>query len=1184
MGWSNGPPTWSELERVLSGKPSARPAEEMHPGDGGDSPAWSRKRGEYRAPELELPAGPAVPYAELHAHSAYSFLDGASPPEELVEEAVRLGLEALALTDHNGFYGTVRFAEAAREWGMPTVFGAELSLGTDAKAAPGRGDAVRRRTVPRGGLREIGDARGLGSAGPPSVEEVGPGGTPRGHYAAPDSMPRTGFPDPAGPHLLILARGQEGYRRLSREMAAAHMAAGEKGVLRYDLDTLTAAAGGHWHILTGCRKGHLRTALEQDLLAGDTDLPKAEAALRDLVDRFGADRVSVELTHHGIATDDERNGYLVALADRLGLPVLATTGAHFAAPAQRRRAMALAAIRSRSSLDDMAGWLPSTGGAHLRSGAEMARLFAQYPHAVAHAVELARECGFDLSLIAPKLPPFEVPPGHDENSWLREITYRGAAERYGSPERNPKAYKQIEHELAVIRQLEFPGYFLVVHDIVEFCKHNDILCQGRGSAANSAVCFAIGITNVDPVAHNLLFERFLSPERDGPPDIDVDIESDRREEAIQHVYAKYGRDYAAQVANVITYRGKSAVRDAARALGFSPGQQDAWSKQVSRWSGVSQETGTDIPDAVLELAGELDGLPRHLGIHSGGMVICDRPIADVCPVEWARMAGRSVLQWDKDDCAAVGLVKFDLLGLGMLSALHYMIDLVRAHKGERVELHALDLTEPAVYEMLQRADSIGVFQVESRAQMATLPRLKPREFYDLVVEVALIRPGPIQGGSVHPYIRRRNGKEPPVCDHPALENSLSRTLGIPLFQEQLMQMAIDVAGFSAAEADQLRRAMGSKRSPEKMERLKSRLYQGMRDLHGITGDLADRIYEKLYAFANFGFPESHSQSFAALVFYSSWFKLHHPAAFCAGLLRAQPMGFYSPQSLVADARRHGVLVHGPDINASRAEPTLENAGTEVRLGLAAVRHIGDDLAERLVTERAEHGPYTSMLDLTARVGLTVAQAESLATAGALDVLVDTDPSSAASGALVDGGGSVGGGRGSSVRRAALWAAGAAAGERPDLLPGTGAVTQAPSLPGMSALELAAADVWATGISPDTYPTEFLRAHLNSLGVVPAADLLLVEDGSRILVAGAVTHRQRPATAAGVTFLNLEDETGMINVVCSVGLWSRYRRLAQSATALLIRGRIQNAEGVASLLAEHLEHLDLRIVARSRDFR
>lgn len=1151
MGWGNGPPTWAEMERVLSGRPGRTNPDAMYPGDGGDSPAWSRKRGAYRAEPVEPTGAPVVPYAELHAHSAYSFLDGASQPEELVEEAVRLGLEAIALTDHDGFYGTVRFAEAAREFGMPTVFGSELSLGT--RDAKGSQESARRRRAERG---PTGIAESLDDA--EDAVRQGNSADSRRHADAVDSAPRTGSPDPAGPHLLVLARGQEGYRRLSREIAAAHMAAGEKGILRYDLDTLTAAADGHWHILTGCRKGHLRQALDLDLQSGDTELVRAEAALRDLTERFGGDRVSVELTHHGIPEDDERNTLLIALADRLGLPVLATTGAHFAAPAQRRRAMALAAIRARRSLDDIAGWLAPTGGAHLRSGAEMTQLFAACPQAVANAVTLARECAFDLKLIAPKLPPFDVPDGHDEASWLRELTLAGAARRYGPQAGNPKAYRQIEHELAIINRMKFPGYFLVVHDIVSFCKDNDILCQGRGSAANSAVCYAIGITNVDPVAADLLFERFLAPERDGPPDIDVDIESDRREEAIQHVYTRYGREYAAQVANVITYRGKSAVRDAARALGFSPGQQDAWSKQVSRWTGVGAENDTDIPAEVLELATEIEGLPRHLGIHSGGMVICDRPIADVCPVEWARMPGRSVLQWDKDDCAAIDLVKFDLLGLGMLSALHYMIDMVREHKGETVELHKLDLKEAAVYEMLSRADSVGVFQVESRAQMATLPRLKPRKFYDLVVEVALIRPGPIQGGSVHPYIRRRNGREKVRYDHPALENSLKRTLGVPLFQEQLMQMAIDVAGFTAAEADQLRRAMGSKRSPERMERLRGRLYQGMRDLHGITGDVADRIYEKLYAFANFGFPESHSQSFASIVFYSAWFKLHHPAAFCAGLLRAQPMGFYSPQSLVADARRHGVLVHGPDINASRAEPTLENHGAEVRLGLATIRHIGTDLAERIVAARST-GPYTSFLDLTGRVELTVAQAESLATAGALGCLGIT-------------------------RREALWAAGAAAGERPDRLPGTGAATAAPALPGMSELELAAADVWATGVSPGSYPTEFLRPQLDALGVIPAAGLLDVPDGSRVLVGGAVTHRQRPATAAGVTFLNLEDETGMVNVVCSVGLWTRYRRLAQSATALLIRGRVQNAEGAVSVVAEHLQRMDLRVDSKSRDFR
>ncbi len=1096
MGWSNGPPTWSELERVLSGRPGPTNPEAMYPGDGGDSPAWSRKRGEYVADPIEPIEGPRVPYAELHAHSAYSFLDGASHPEELIEEAVRLGLEAIALTDHDGFYGVVRFAEAAKELNMRTVFGSELSL-----------DAT-------------------------------------------DS--RTGSPDPDGTHLLVLARGQEGYRRLSRQIAAAHLAGGEKGKLQYDFDALTEAAAGHWQILTGCRKGHVRKALE----TGGIDA--AAHALRELVDRFGSERVTVELTHHGIPEDDERNASLGALAEQFGLGVIATTGAHFAAPRGRRLAMAMAAVRARQSLDEASGWLGPTGGAHLRSGAEMARLFVAHPTAVRNAAELGRECAFDLRLIAPKLPPFDVPPGHTENSWLRELTMTGAMRRYGARAEQPEAYQQIEHELKIIAQLGFPGYFLVVHDIVSFCKNNDILCQGRGSAANSAVCYAIGITNVDPVRNDLLFERFLSPERDGPPDIDVDIESDRREEAIQHVYNKYGRAYAAQVANVITYRGKSSVRDMARALGFSQGQQDAWSKQVSRWNGVGKEVGTDIPASVLELAQQIEGFPRHLGIHSGGMVICDRPIADVCPVEWARMENRSVLQWDKDDCAAVGLVKFDMLGLGMLSALHYMIDMVAEHKGIDVDLAQLDLTEQAVYEMLQRADSVGVFQVESRAQMATLPRLKPRNFYDLVVEVALIRPGPIQGGSVHPYIRRRNEKEAVTFDHPALENSLKRTLGVPLFQEQLMQMAIDVAGFSAAEADQLRRAMGSKRSPERMEQLKGRLYAGMRELHGITDNVADRIYEKLYAFANFGFPESHSQSFASLVFYSSWFKLHHPAAFCAGLLKAQPMGFYSPQSLVADARRHGVVVHGPDINASVADATLEEQGTQVRLGLGSVRHIGSELAEKIVDAR-QPGAYTSFLDLTGRVELSIAQAESLATAGALGCLGVT-------------------------RREALWAAGAAAGERPDRLPGLGASTTAPALPGMSDLEMSAADVWATGVSPGTYPTEFLRPQLDALGVVTANRLLDVPDGDRVLVGGAVTHRQRPATAAGVTFINLEDETGMVNVVCSVGLWARYRKLAQTAPALLIRGKVQNAEGAVTVVADRLQRMDLRITAKSRDFR
>jgi error-prone DNA polymerase len=1095
MGWFTGP-SWREIERVLNSKPR-RAGMPLEPAvDGGDSPAWSRKRGAYLRPD-DVRRGKSTPYAELHAHSAYSFLDGASTPEELIEEAVRLDLRAIALTDHDGLYGVVRFAEAAKELNMRTVFGAELSRGNKA---------------------------------------------------------RTEDPDPPGPHLLVLARGPEGYRRLSRQLAAAHLAGGEKGKPLYDFDTLTEAAGGHWHILTGCRKGHVREAFI-------THGPEAaEKALADLVDRFGADRVSIELTHHGQPLDDERNVALAALAPKFGVSVVATAAAHFAEPSRARLAMAMGAIRARHSLDEAAGYLAPLGGSHLRSGAEMARLFAHCPQVVTAAADLGERCAFALELIAPQLPPFDVPDGHTEDSWLRHLAMTGAHDRYGPPDRAPRAYAQIEHELEIIKTLKFPGYFLVVHDITRFCRQNDILCQGRGSAANSAVCYALGVTAVDPVANELLFERFLSPERDGPPDIDIDIESDLRENVIQYVYERYGRDYAAQVANVITYRGRSAVRDMARALGFSQGQQDAWSKQISRWNGLADSPDVeDIPEPVIDLALQISNLPRHMGIHSGGMVICDRPIADVCPVEWARMENRSVLQWDKDDCAAIGLVKFDLLGLGMLSALHYAIDLVAEHKCIEVDLAKLDLSEPAVYDMLQRADSVGVFQVESRAQMATLPRLKPRIFYDLVVEVALIRPGPIQGGSVHPYIRRRNGLDPVTYDHPSMEAALRKTLGVPLFQEQLMQLAVDCAGFTAAEADQLRRAMGSKRSTERMRRLRGRFYDGMRERHGITGDVADRIYEKLEAFANFGFPESHALSFASLVFYSSWFKLHHPAAFCAALLRAQPMGFYSPQSLVADARRHGVTVRVPDVNASLAHATLENDGTEVRLGLGSVRHIGDELAERLVDERKVRGPFSSLLDLTARLQLSVPQTEALATAGALGCFGIS-------------------------RREALWAAGAAATQRPNHLPGIGSALGSPSLPGMTEVELSAADVWATGISPDSYPTQFLRDDLDALGVVPADRLLAIPDGTRVLVAGAVTHRQRPGTARGVTFLNLEDETGMVNVLCTPGVWARHRRVAQTAPAMLIRGQLQNATGAVTVVAERMGSIELAIGSRSRDFR
>jgi error-prone DNA polymerase len=799
---------------------------------------------------------------------------------------------------------------------------------------------------------------------------------------------------------------------------------------------------------------------------------------------------------------------------------------------------------------------------------------------VAAAAAIAAELAFDLQLVAPNLPDYPIPePGHTEMSWLRHLTEKGARERYGTREQNPQAYEVIDRELGIIEKLNFPGYFLVVHDIVSFCRKENIFCQGRGSAANSAVCYALRITNVDAVRWGMLFERFLAPERDGPPDIDIDIESDRREEVIQHVYETYGRRYTAQVANVISYRPKSAVRDMAKAFGYSPGQQDAWSKQIDRWGSVAQTDVDDVPAHVIQHANELLTFPRHLGIHSGGMVICDRPIIEVCPVEWARMEGRTVLQWDKDDCASVSLVKFDLLGLGMLSALRYAVEFI----DPTMDIGTLDLADPEVYDMLCRADAVGVFQVESRAQMATLPRLRPQEFYDLVVEVALIRPGPIQGGSVHPYIRRAQKKEAPTPPHPLLENALKRTLGVPLFQEQLMQMAIDVAGFDAAGADELRRAMGSKRSAERMGRLKERLFKGMAE-RGVTGELAEDLFLKLAAFANYGFPESHAMSFAYLVFASAWFKRYHPAAFCAALINAQPMGFYSVQSLVEDARRHGVTVRRPDINASGAACTLEppvgpggphcgpgaksgdwgRGGPVVRLGLSQVRTISAELAQRIVAEREAGGPYRDLRDLARRVAavgkpLTTANLEALATADAFTSLGLT-------------------------RREALWGAGAAAQERPDRLPGTALGVRPPTLPGMDTVEEMVADVWATGLAPDRHPVEFARDHLTRLGAHPIGTLPTLENGVRILVGGLVTHRQRPATASGITFLNLEDETGMLNVICSPGLWQRFRRVARTASAMVIRGKLEIAEGVTNLVADHLAPLRLPVRPASRDFR
>jgi error-prone DNA polymerase len=1133
MGWNNPPIPWAELERTLSGR---RPDDAR---DGGDGPAFSRKRGPY-LPPVELVRDPeALPYAELHAHSSFSFLDGASSPEELLEEAERLGLSALALVDHDTFAGLVRFAEAAESSSVATVFGAELSLGL--------------------------------------------------------SGPQNGEPDPEGEHLVVLARGLEGYHRLSHAMTEANLRGGEKGRPVYDLDELAELGEGqHLAVLTGCRKGAVRRALERE------GADAAGRALDGLVALFGRDAVHVELIDHGDPLDTDRNDALAALASARGLPVLATGNVHYASPDRRHLAAAVAAVRARRSLDELDGWLPATGGAHLRSGREMRERFARYPGAIEHGLELAAELAFPLKRAKPALPKQEVPAGHTPMSYLRELVWAAVPTRY--PELAEADRRRIEAELEVIEKKDFPGYFLIVHDIVAFARSRGILCQGRGSAANSAVCYLLNITAVDAIAYRLPFERFLSSLRDEEPDIDVDFDSDRREEVIQWVYERYGRRNAAQVANVIQYRPKNAVRDMAKALGYSPGQQDAWSKQVDAhaWNLEADAVAdSDIPRPVLELAGELLKAPRHLGIHSGGMVLTDRPVGEVVPIEHARMENRTVIQWDKDDAAWMGLVKFDLLGLGMLAALQHCFDLIRESTGEHWELATIPKEEPAVYDMLCRADSIGVFQVESRAQMGLLPRLQPRSFYDLVVQIALVRPGPIQGGAVHPFVRRKLGKEPIVYAHPKLVPVLERTLGVPVFQEQLMQMAMAVGECSGEDADLLRRAMGSKRGLERIDRLREKLYEGMAS-NGLTGAAADQIYAQIQAFANFGFAESHSLSFALLVYASSWIKLHYPAAFLAGLLRAQPMGFYSPASLAADARRHGVRVLRPDILRSGADAGLEpleegavpaptgretcrdrrqphpgdfdpaapdltrehrrDGGSAVRLGLAAVRGIGMPLAKRIVAARETEGAFRSMEDLVRRVGLTTAQLEALATAGAFEPF-------------------------GLATREALWRAGAAAEDRAEYLAGTVVAVQPPLFSDPTAFETLSADLWATGISPDDHPVRHLRPGLSGRGVLSAEQLRTAESGRRIEVAGLVTHRQRPATASGITFMNLEDETGLVNVICGAGFWARHRRVARDEPAVIVRGILERStEGVVNVLADAIEPLRAGVAHRSRDFR
>ena len=1030
-----------------------------------------------RLPGRPSPSAEPTGWVELHCHTSLSFLQGASDPDALVAEAVRLGVTTLAVTDRDGLYAARRHSAAAREAGLATVYGAELSL-----------------------------------------------------------------PDPLGP-VLVLARTLEGFSRLSRTISEAQLA-GAKGHPVYDPAVVARAAGGQWTVLTGCP-------------AADLGPQGAVQRLEHLADLFGAEPTVAELIDHRLPSDGPRNDALARAALRLGVRAAATGAVHYASPGDARVGQALAALRRREDLEQAAAHLVTAPAAHLRSLAEMRRLFAPYPGVVDTSVELGRELALDLSLLRPQLPGADVPDGHDEDSWLRVLVERGALQRYGrrGDPAAAAAYRPIDHELNVIRQVSMAGYFLTVHEICAWARGQGIWCQGRGSAANSAVCFVLGITGVDAVRHELLFERFLSAERDGPPDIDVDIEHRHREAVLQFVYRRWTRQHAAQVANLITYRPRLALRDAARALGYPAGQADVMSRHVHHHEPPAPDA--PVPDDVRWLASRLDRLPRHLGVHSGGMVLTRQPIAEVMPVEWATAEGRSVLQGDKEDVAAAGLIKIDLLGLGALSALHDSCRMIAEHHGVDLDLATIPQDDPAVYADIRAAQTVGVFQLESRAMISTLPRLRPQRLADLVVAVSLIRPGPIQGGSVHPYLRRRAGREEVTYPHPLAERALSRSLGVCLWQEQVMGLAVDCAGFSAGQADRLRSAMGAKRSPEKVAALAQQLLDGMA-ARGIPAGAAQQICDMIAAFSDYGFPESHAHSLAHISSAAAWVRHHFPAAFLAGLLGNQPMGFYSPNSLIHEAMRRGVVVRPVDIVRSGVQARLEKEpaapqGVAVRLGLADVRYLGTEGAEQIVAARSA-GPFVDLEDFARRTELPVRALEALATAGALD-------------------------RFGVHRREALWLVGMLSRHVVGTIPGTTPGLEPPPLPRMSAMEQTRADLWATGATPGPHPVAFERNRLRAAGAVTADQARDLPDEAPVTVGGLAIHLQRPPTAKGTAFINLEDESAMVNVIVPAFMWEDNRRTLTDNIALLISGRVQRADGAFNIVARRIRSFEVPALPR-----
>jgi error-prone DNA polymerase len=1055
-------------------------------------------------------------YIELHSASAFSFLAAASQPEALIERAAELAMPALALADHNGLYGVARFHTMATKAGVKAHIGAEISVST-----------YGTRLTP-------------------------PSWLPHMHPAEP-------------PRLLLLCASQTGYQNLCQLITRFKMRESTKAEGAATLGDLAEFSAG-LICLTGGDEGPLATALENH------GVDKARALVDRLSSIYGPANLYIELQRHQLRDEECRNQALLSLASSLHLPVVATNGVRYATAKDREIQDVLTTIHHHTSLDRAGRLLDANAARFLRSSREMSLLFTDIPEAIANTQLISQRLEFTLNNLGYEFPHYPVPAGDSMDSFLAERVEEGVMKRYGSPAKRhllAKARAQVEHELKLIARLGFAGYFLIVWDLIRYCQQHGILVQGRGSAANSAVCYALEITAVDPVGMELLFERFLNENRGEWPDIDLDLPSgDQREQVIQYVYERYGQLGAAMTANVISYRGRSAAREVGKALGFEEDQLARLSSLVGHWEWRGEndtmahnfaQAGFDAKHPriarYLDLCMRMQNLPRHLGQHSGGMVICAGMLNRVVPLERASMPGRTVIQWDKEDCSDLGLIKVDLLGLGMMAVLKDCIELIPANYNRTVDLATLP-EDPLVYQTLCKADTFGMFQVESRAQMASIPHNAPVRFYDLVVQVAIIRPGPIVGKMMHPYMRRRQGKEVVTYPHPSLEPVLKRTLGVPLFQEQLLRMAMVVASFTGAEAEELRRAVGMRRSMQRMKDLEGRLRSGM-TRNGIGPEAQDNIVQGISSFAMYGFPESHAASFALIAYASAYLKVHFLAAFTCGLLNNQPMGFYSPAVLIKDAQRHGLHVRPIDVLRSDWLCTLETEpdGPSLRIGLNYVKGLRQSSAGAIIATRNLRGSFASVDELALHVpALNRKELVALAQVGALNTLGEV-----------------------AHRRDALWQVEQAGRPVGPLLRGAAPADMATNpLRKMTTDERLAADFAGTGITTGPHPMAYQRESLRRQGILSAAELESTHSEHFVRAAGRVIARQRPGTAKGFVFLSVEDETGIANIIIAPDVFEANRIIVTRTRFLIISGKLQNQDGVVHVKAHRFELLDMSI--------